>query len=138
MIEHHEGAVEMAEIALERAERGELREMAQEIIDAQETEIHQMQDWMDEWHNGGDGDHGISHEEMGMDMDMDEFREAEPFDQAFIEAMIDHHQGAIDMSQEVLESTDRDELREMAEEIIEVQKAEIEQMRQWHEDWFEE
>jgi uncharacterized protein (DUF305 family) len=137
MIEHHEGAVDMAEIALERAEREELRAMAQEIIDAQETEIDQMQAWLDEWFEGGHGDHGITHEEMGMDMDMEEFREAEPFDLAFIDEMIVHHEGAIDMARAILETTERDELREMAEEIIVVQETEIQQMREWRAEWFD-
>ena len=136
MIEHHEGAVDMAKVALERAEREELREMAQEIIDAQETEIDQMQAWLDEWFEGGHVDHGITHEEMGMDMDMDEFREAEPFDLAFIDEMIVHHEGAIDMARAILETTGRDELRKMAEEIIVVQETEIQQMREWRAEWF--
>ncbi len=137
MIEHHEGAVDMAEIALDRAEQEELRQMAQEIIEAQEAEIDQMQAWLDEWFDGGHGDHGISHEEMGMDMDMDEFREAEPFDLAFIDEMIIHHEGAIDMARAILETTERDELREMAEEIIEAQDVEIQQMREWRAEWFD-
>ena len=137
MIEHHEGAVDMAEIALDRAEQEELRQMAQEIIEAQEAEIDQMQAWLDEWFDGGHGDHGISHEEMGMDMDMDEFREAEPFDLAFIDEMIIHHEGAIDMARAILETTERDELREMAEEIIEAQEVEIQQMREWRAEWFD-
>jgi uncharacterized protein (DUF305 family) len=137
MIEHHEGAVDMAEIALDRAEQEELRQMAQEIIDAQEAEIDQMQAWLDEWFAGGHGDHGVSHEEMGMDMDMDEFREADPFDLAFIDEMIIHHEGAIDMARAILETTERDELRDMAEEIIEAQQAEIQQMRDWRTEWFD-
>ncbi|TVR73998.1 MAG: DUF305 domain-containing protein [Sphaerobacteraceae bacterium] len=137
MIEHHEGAVDMAEIALDRAEQEELRQMAQEIIEAQEAEIDQMQAWLDEWFDGGHGDHGISHEEMGMDMDMDEFREAEPFDLAFIDEMIIHHEGAIDMARAILDTTERDELREMAEEIIEAQEEEIQQMREWRAEWFD-
>jgi uncharacterized protein (DUF305 family) len=137
MIEHHEGAVDMAEIALDRAEQEELRQMAQEIIDAQEAEIDQMQAWLDEWFAGGHGDHGVSHEEMGMDMDMDEFREADPFDLAFIDEMIIHHEGAIDMARAILETTEREELRDMAEEIIEAQQAEIQQMRDWRTEWFD-
>jgi uncharacterized protein (DUF305 family) len=137
MIEHHEGAVDMAEIALERAEHEELRQVAQEIIDAQEAEIEQMEAWLDEWYHGADVDHGVSHEEMGMDMDMDAFRDAEPFDLTFIDEMILHHEGAIDMASAILDTTERDEIRAMAEEIIEVQEQEIEQMREWRAEWYE-
>lgn len=42
MIAHHEGAVAMARMALERAERPELRELAQAIVDAQTVEIERM------------------------------------------------------------------------------------------------
>jgi uncharacterized protein (DUF305 family) len=138
MIEHHEGAVEMAEIALERAEHAELRQMARAIIDAQEAEIEQMDSWMNHWfgHGGHGADHGVSHADMGMEIDMDEFRRAEPFDEAFIDAMIVHHEGAIEMAEAILNSTERDELKEMAREIIEVQRAEIEQMRQWRAEWY--
>jgi uncharacterized protein (DUF305 family) len=138
MIEHHEGAVEMARIALERAEREEIREMAMEIIEAQEAEIGMMESWMNDWfgHGGHGADHGVSHAEMGMDMDMDEFRQADPFDRAFIDAMIVHHEGAIEMARAIRDSTEREELQSLADEIIEAQEAEIEQMRQWRQEWY--
>jgi uncharacterized protein (DUF305 family) len=136
MIEHHRGAVEMAEIALERSEREELQQIARDIIETQEEEISLMQHWLDEWYDGGREDHGMTHEEMGMIMDMDQFRDAEPFDLAFIDGMIAHHQAAIDMSYGVLATTEHDEVRELAEEIIEVQQAEIELMDQWRDEWY--
>jgi uncharacterized protein (DUF305 family) len=138
MIEHQEGAIEMAEVALERAEHAEVRQMARAIVDTQQAEVEQMDAWMNDWSGrGGHGmDHGVTHAEMGMDLDMDEFRRAEPFDRAFLDAMIVHHEGAIEMADAILNSTERDELKEMAREIIEVQRAEIEQMRQWRADWY--
>lgn len=53
MIAHHEGAIEMAKLALDRAERAELRDMAKAIIAAQEREIEIMRP-----HAGGGMDHG--------------------------------------------------------------------------------
>lgn len=53
MVDHHEGAIEMAELALDRAEHGELKEMAEAIIDAQQREIDVM-----EPHAGEMMDHG--------------------------------------------------------------------------------
>jgi uncharacterized protein (DUF305 family) len=49
MIPHHQGAVEMAELALQNAEHQEIKDMAQTIIDSQNQEIKMMQDWQQMW-----------------------------------------------------------------------------------------
>jgi uncharacterized protein (DUF305 family) len=46
MIPHHQGAVEMAKVALKHAKAPETKRMAQKIIDDQEKEIAEMQDWL--------------------------------------------------------------------------------------------
>lgn len=51
MIVHHLGAVEMAEAALENAQHEEIKQLAREIISAQEKEINQMKLWQKEWYN---------------------------------------------------------------------------------------
>lgn len=51
MIVHHEGAVEMAEAALQHARHQELRDMADDIITAQTAEIAQMKTWLNEWYS---------------------------------------------------------------------------------------
>lgn len=50
MIVHHEGAVEMAQQALQHAKHTEIKEMAQNIIDAQTREITTMRDWLQSWY----------------------------------------------------------------------------------------
>ncbi len=50
MIMHHEGAVEMAEAALQNAKHDEIKIMANAIISAQTTEIQQMKDWQRSWY----------------------------------------------------------------------------------------
>jgi uncharacterized protein (DUF305 family) len=50
MIIHHQGAVAMAESALENGAHSELKEMAKEIIAAQTAEIKQMHDWQATWY----------------------------------------------------------------------------------------
>ncbi len=50
MIVHHEGAVEMAELALTNAKRQEIKDLSQAIISAQNTEITQMKNWLTKWY----------------------------------------------------------------------------------------
>lgn len=50
MIVHHESAVEMAQQALQNAKHTEIKQMAQEIIDAQTREITTMRDWLQSWY----------------------------------------------------------------------------------------
>lgn len=139
MIPHHEGAVVMAEMALERAEHQELKDLSQEIIDAQESEIAQMQEWRSEWFPDAPPPEDMSGMEgMGMmsEADMEMLETTDMFDQMFIDMMIEHHQSAIDMSQEIQTTTERPEIQQLAEDIISSQQAEIEQMEQWRSEWF--
>ncbi|MFV9507172.1 MAG: DUF305 domain-containing protein [Oscillochloridaceae bacterium umkhey_bin13] len=60
----------------------------------------------------------------------------EPYDAAFIDAMIVHHEGAVVMANQALAEAERPEIRAMAEEIIRAQEAEIGQMQAWRAEWF--
>ncbi len=51
MIPHHEGAIKMAEDALKKSNRPELKKMAQEVIDAQKKEIETMKEWRKQWYS---------------------------------------------------------------------------------------
>lgn len=62
----------------------------------------------------------------------------EEFEQAFLRGMIVHHIGAIEMAEQLLEETDRPELVNMANDIITVQSEEVEMMKQWLSDWYNE
>jgi uncharacterized protein (DUF305 family) len=73
---------------------------------------------------------------MNMRDDVEQLRSAEPFDQAFIDAMILHHQSAIDAAQGALMRSSRGEIQQLAEAIIDAQSREIEQLRQWRADWY--
>ena len=50
MIVHHEGAVAMAQLALEKANHAEIKTMANDIISAQTREIETMRDWLQSWY----------------------------------------------------------------------------------------
>lgn len=57
-------------------------------------------------------------------------------DRVFLEDMIVHHQGAVDMAKELQKGTKRPELQKMAKDIIDVQTKEITMMKNWLRDWF--
>lgn len=57
------------------------------------------------------------------------------FDKAFIDEMIAHHQGAIDMAGLIETNAKHDELKKLGKEIISAQSKEIEMMQGWLEDW---
>ncbi|WP_416676437.1 DUF305 domain-containing protein [Egbenema bharatensis] len=148
MIPHHQGAVEMAEEALDKSDRPEIQTLSQEIITAQEQEIQQLQEWRQAWYPDAGGTPVMYHEAMGHTMPMtEEMRQAmmmsgdlgeadAEFDLRFINAMIPHHVGAVEMAQEALENSDRPEIRELAQAIIDAQEQEIAQMEQWRQEWY--
>ena len=59
------------------------------------------------------------------------------FEQSFLQQMIQHHRGAIEMAKLVSDHTSRPELRDLASKIIANQQQEIEQMTKWLNEWFE-
>ncbi len=139
MTAHHEGAIDMARVAQKRAEHPEIRRLAGDIVAAQKGEISVMKSIGRDMHGmaeHGDGHMGMSDAEMGMDMDPDELEKAKPFDRAFIDAMVPHHQGAVAMAKQLLMKGEQPALRTMADDIIEAQTKEIEQMREWRKAWY--
>lgn len=140
MIVHHQSAVAMAEAVKDTAEHQEIRDVAAEIIAAQEREIEQMRAWRDEWFPGApESDLSAMMDMPGMSMsdaDMEMLAQSDAPDEMFIDMMIPHHQSAIDMAKEIQQTTERPELQQLAEEIITAQQAEIDQMEQWRAEWF--
>ncbi len=62
-------------------------------------------------------------------------KSGDDFDKSFIEQMVVHHQGAIDMAKLAKEKAGHDEIKSMADDIISAQSNEIEMMRKWQKDW---
>jgi uncharacterized protein (DUF305 family) len=102
MVPYHQGAIDMANVALENAEHPEIQQLAQNIISAQEAEIDELKAIKQREYGTSEGPTETSPEEMKMMGVMaapKDLANEQPFDKAFIDAMIPHHQSAIDMAQ---------------------------------------
>jgi uncharacterized protein (DUF305 family) len=132
MIPHHESAVEMAAIAQERGESPFVKQLAQDIIRSQTEEIRQLRAQDAELAEAGvrEGKLGGGHSTMGMDEDPAALESAEPFDRAFLQMMVPHHVGAVEMARIELDKGEDPELQALATEIIAAQEREIRAMRE--------
>jgi uncharacterized protein (DUF305 family) len=145
---HHQGAILMAKEALQKSKRTELKKLAEAIIKAQNPEIAQMDQWRKSWYpKAGNVPMAwstamghmmpMSKEQMqGMEMRSDLGAADRDFDLRFINAMIPHHEGALVMAKETLAKTKRGEVKNLAQNILSSQRAEIDQMKQWRKAWY--
>ncbi|MFD2027291.1 DUF305 domain-containing protein [Promicromonospora aerolata] len=142
MIVHHQGALEMAELAGEKAQDPAVQELAAGIASAQQPEIDTMTGWLEAWGEQSDGMAGMDHSGMDMEgMDMNgmsqedvmahlETLDGTEFDASFLEHMIAHHEGAVTMSEAEIEDGTNQDATALAQAIIEDQTAEIAEMEQ--------
>ena len=138
MVPHHQGAVDMAEVALENAQHEELRGLAEEIIGAQEAEIEDLRGIKQEEFGTSEIPSGMSQEEMdAMGMtDPGQLAGERPFDRAFIDAMTPHHRSAIAMAKVALEESDNQQVKGIARDIVDGQRRELAQMARWRGQWY--
>lgn len=139
MIPHHQGAIDMAKLALEKSKNPALLTLAGDIISAQTKEIEQMRLWYSEWFGTevpvattgsmmGMG-HGGMQQMASMQGDLDSLKNATNFEAEFVSQMIPHHEMAVMMARMLLSATSRPELKTFAQDIIKLQTAEIELMK---------
>lgn len=142
MVAHHQGAVDMAKLAQKNAKHQELKDMADDIVSAQEKEIADMTAWQNEWGYPSTSENNMmDHSAMGMMDRMTgmaaelEGKIGDEFDKAFIEQMIMHHQSAIDMAAPGEKNAEHQEVKSLTKAIVFAQTKEIQQMKQWQEAW---
>ena len=138
MLGHHRGAVDMAKIELKYGTDETMRKLAQDIIDSQQLEIDILNKWlashpdapkpkpnteaMQEAYVKGTN---TMHSDMMLGI-------AEPVaDMAFARGMLPHHIGAVDMAKVQLQYGTDEEMRKLAQDIIDAQQPEIELMQSW-------
>jgi uncharacterized protein (DUF305 family) len=149
MIPHHQQAVQMAELAITNASSPEVLKLADQIKAAQGPEISTMESWLTGWGvgdqmEGMDPSAPTNGDMGGMDMgglsgagmmsmeDMDKLSKATgtDFDRMWLQMMIAHHQGAITMAQQVLDTTSNPDVQKLAQAVVDGQTTEIDTMQQ--------
>ena len=158
MTAHHQQAIEMANLAPTRANHPEIKQLAQNIIKDQKSEIQTMATlyktaygraipsmtmgggMMGKDGNSMNGMNGMNGNSMngmnGMKMDMNALKNAADFDKEFLRQMSVHHQTATQMSQMVLQTTKSPQIQTLARSIVKTQTAEIGQMQKWYQSWY--
>lgn len=137
MIPHHAQALEMAQLAEAREAGPEVTNLAAQIEAAQDPEIQLMTGWLEDWEQDVPDltlDHSAMDHGNGM-MTADQMTAlgqatGDEFDRMFLELMIEHHEGAIAMSETELSEGANDQAKDLAQEITNAQQAEIDHMQE--------
>ncbi|UYL07435.1 DUF305 domain-containing protein [Bdellovibrio sp. SKB1291214] len=132
MSAHHEGGVEMAEMAISKAYHSKLKEMAKMMKQAQQEELAKMADWRVRWYSSSP-----SYTYMGAEMDMSKLEKLSgpEFDIAFLDTMIMHHPGAIFLGREAAGRSEKSEIRAFGKKISNAQQKELNEMRKMRDNW---
>lgn len=136
MIPHHEQAVAMADLAATRAASPEVQDLAGRIRAAQGPEIDRMNALLTGWGVPRPAPGSAMSGMVGMSgmMSPEQMRGLETatgaaFDRAFLEMMVAHHTGAVEMARTELAQGQSPEAKSLAREIIDAQQTEIAQMQ---------
>ncbi|KAM9865110.1 hypothetical protein ACIFOC_01638 [Leucobacter aridicollis] len=138
MIPHHEQAIEMSDIVL--AADGvdpAVAEIAAQVKAAQQPEIDKMLSWLEEWGVAYDPEGSASHSAHGgmdgmlsaEDLAALESASGDDVGRLFLEQMIAHHEGAVDMAKDALEEGNDPKVRALAEQVVADQTEEITAMQ---------
>ena len=128
----------MADLAPDRARSAEVKKLAAEIEKAQAPEIEKLSGWLTSWGETVPAEGAMEHSMHGggmeglmsaEEMTALENASGEAFDTSFMEMMIKHHEGAVEMAKTEQSDGAHAPARKMAADIIASQSAEIEQMK---------
>ena len=138
MLGHHRGAIDMAKIELKYGTDETMRKLAQDIIDAQQVEIDIMNKWLASHPDVPKPKPNTEAMQAAYAKGMNTMHSdmmlgiAEPVaDMAFARGMLPHHVGAVDMAKVQLQYGTDEEMRKLAQDIIDAQQSEIELMQSW-------
>jgi uncharacterized protein (DUF305 family) len=145
MVPHHEAAIEMAELAVARAERPEIQAFARDLVLVRQDEIDHLRDWRHAWFGSAETppttavpmlpgmplDDPTIGETVDLSAAVDRLEGAAIFDQAFLKEMIAHHEVAVAAGKLGEQQATQPELRQLAGEIVATQQIELTDMKAW-------
>lgn len=134
MIPHHEQAVEMADIMLDKDDLDpKTVALSEKIKEAQAPEIERLNGFLESWGQPATAD-SMDHAMDGMlskdDLDRLKAAQGEEASQLFLEQMTEHHEGAVAMAKEEAAKGDNPEAVALAEDIVSAQESEIQEMQE--------
>jgi uncharacterized protein (DUF305 family) len=144
MVPHHQQAVEMAKLVPSHSTNQKVLELASQIQQAQDPEIQKMTGWLQTWgapapttgmNMPGMNMPGMDHGSMPGMMTSDDMTKlgqvkGAAFDRLWLQMMIQHHQGAVEMAKTELQQGASNEAKQLAQQIIDTQQKEIATMSQ--------
>lgn len=155
MVPHHRGAIMMSRMALEKATKPELKELARKVIAQQEMEIQLMSNYLRDWYGMQPPAGDMMTPEMMREMDMPMMHGTMPsmeammrqmqslqtktgadFDVTYMSALAEHHAMAAMMASSVLVGGYHGDLYKLAADIVKAQGEEIVQLQEWLEQWY--
>ncbi|WP_280483975.1 DUF305 domain-containing protein [Nocardia farcinica] len=132
MYPHHEQAVQMAELVPSRSQDQQVIDLAAGIKAAQQPEMTQIQSLLASAGKPDPAGGAMNHDMPGMmspeQMSSLEAMSGPEFDKMWLQMMIDHHRGAVEMAQSEIASGTNSQAKQMAETIVATQQQEITQM----------
>ncbi|HVQ49948.1 MAG TPA: DUF305 domain-containing protein [Mycobacterium sp.] len=137
MIPHHQQAVDLSAMVPDRSTNAGLVALAKQISAEQQPEINVMKVFLVQWNenpdtNSGHAGHGNAMQGMVDPATMTKLESltGAEFDKLWLESMIGHHQGAIEMAKAEIANGDNVDAKDLAKNIVTTQEAEIGQMKQ--------
>ena len=128
MIAHHLSAIDMSQQALKNSHRPEIRQLAETIIKLDEAGIEELYRYKKEWYGNTQRVTTFTKVQLG--------ESDEKFDLRFLNALIAHHEEAIEVAKEVRTKSTRTEVLNTADEVITSLSTNMNTLMEWRKAWY--